>query len=316
MAFIIRSIAKYVPDKIVTNHDLAKLVDTNDEWIRERTGMVARRIAAKGEETSDMAAKAGELAIEQSGLKKEDIDCLIVATCSPDQASPSTACITQAKLGLKGIPAFDISAMCSGFLYGLQVSQGLLQSGIYKNILMIGAEKISQMLDWTDRGTCILFGDGAGAAVLSMGSTDEGHEVLGTYAGADGNYKGLLEVKGNPSVTTPHYVEMQGKEIFKHAVRQLVRSSQLVVESLGMKHEDITWLVPHQANIRILETTALKFNIPLEKVVINLEKYGNTSAASIPIALDEGAERFKKGDILLCPAFGGGLTWAASLIRW
>jgi len=316
MKTILRSIAKYVPDKILTNHDLSKMVDTNHEWIKERTGMVERRIAADNEMTSDMAAKAGLEAIKLAGLNLKDIDCLILATCSPDQPSPSTACITQHKLGLNGITAFDISAMCSGFLYGLQISQGLISSGIYKNILLIGSEKISQILDWTDRGTCILFGDGAGAAVVSSGTNEEGHEILGTYAGSDGEYKHLLEIPGRPGDKHSSYVQMEGKNIYKHAVRHLLDASAQVVKQVGLTEKDITWMVPHQANIRILQATAEKFNIPIEKVIINLERYGNTSAASIPIAIEEGAGSFKKGDVILCPAFGGGITWAATLIKW
>jgi 3-oxoacyl-[acyl-carrier-protein] synthase-3 len=313
---IIRSIAKYVPTKVVTNYDLSKNLDTNHEWIKERTGMVERRIASENELTSDMAAAAGEEAIKRSGLQKSDIDCLILATCCPDQPSPSTACITQNKLGLNGIPAFDISAMCSGFLYGLQISQGLISSGIYKNILLIGSEKISQILDWTDRSTCILFGDGAGAAVIGSGTNTEGHELLGTFAGSDGKYKHLLEIPGRPGDKNSSFVQMQGKDIFKHAVRHLLEASAEVLKQVNLSADQITWMVPHQANIRILQTTAEKFNIPMERVVLNLEKYGNTSAASIPIALEEGACNFKKGDIILCPAFGGGITWAATLIRW
>lgn len=316
MKTILRSIAKYVPTKILTNHDLSKMVDTNHEWIKERTGMVERRIAADNEMTSDMAAKAGLEAIRRAGLSLKDIDCLILATCTPDQPSPSTACITQHKMGLNGIIAFDISAMCSGFLYGLQVSQGLISSGIYKNILLIGSEKISQILDWTDRGTCILFGDGAGAAVVSSGTNDDGHEILGTYAGSDGEYKHLLEIPGRPGDKHSSYVQMEGKNIYKHAVRHLLDASAQVVKQVGLTDRDITWMVPHQANIRILQATAEKFNIPLEKVIINLERYGNTSAASIPIAIEEGASSFKKGDVILCPAFGGGITWAATLIKW
>lgn len=316
MKTILRSIAKYVPTKILTNHDLSKMVDTNHEWIKERTGMVERRIAADNEMTSDMAAKAGLEAIRRAGLNLKDIDCLILATCTPDQPSPSTACITQHKMGLNGIIAFDISAMCSGFLYGLQVSQGLISSGIYKNILLIGSEKISQILDWTDRGTCILFGDGAGAAVVSSGTNDDGHEILGTYAGSDGEYKHLLEIPGRPGDKHSSYVQMEGKNIYKHAVRHLLDASAKVVKQVGLTDRDITWMVPHQANIRILQATAEKFNIPLEKVIINLERYGNTSAASIPIAIEEGASSFKKGDVILCPAFGGGITWAATLIKW
>lgn len=316
MSIILKSISKYVPEKIVTNYDLSKNLDTSHEWIKERTGMVERRIAGENEMTSDMAAAAGEIAIQRAGLQKKDIDCLILATCTPDQPSPSTACITQHKMGLNGITAFDISAMCSGFLYGLQVSQGLIAAGIYKNILLIGAEKISQILDWTDRSTCILFGDGAGATIVSSGSNSEGHELLGTYAGSDGQYKHLLEIPGRPGDKHSSYVQMQGKDIFKHAVRHLLDASAQVVKQVGLSEKDITWMVPHQANIRILQTTAEKFNIPIEKVILNLEKYGNTSAASIPIALEEGASNFNKGDIILCPAFGGGITWAATLLKW
>lgn len=316
MSTIIKSIAKYVPEKILTNHDLSKFVDTNHEWIKERTGMIERRIAADNELTSDMAAKAGLEAIKRAGLTTKDIDCIILATCCPDQPSPSTACFAQHKMGLNGIPAFDISAMCSGFLYGLQVCHGLVTAGVYKNILLIGAEKISQILDWTDRSTCILFGDGAGAAVVSSGSSAEGHEILGVFAGADGLYSNLLEIPGRPGDKHPSFVQMQGKDIFKQAVRHLLEASAEVLKQVGLKDTDITWMVPHQANIRILQTTAEKFNIPIEKVIINLEKYGNTSAASIPIAIEEGQHRFKKGDVILCPAFGGGITWAATLIRW
>ncbi|PCJ58794.1 MAG: 3-oxoacyl-ACP synthase [Planctomycetota bacterium] len=314
MSIIIKSFGKYVPEKVLTNDDLSKTLDTNDAWIRERTGMVERRIAADDELASDMACKAGLDAIEKAGLQKEDIDCLIIATCSGDQPSPSTACIAQNKMGLNGIIAFDILGMCSGFLYSLQVAESLVKTDVYKNILIIGVEKISQILDWTDRSTCILFGDGAGAAIVGKG--DDGHELIGTYGGSDGKYSDLLEVRGRDSNHNSAVVQMKGKDLFKHAVRNLVQASKKVLEQEGFSEDEIDWIVPHQANMRILQTTAKKFDVPMEKVFINLEKYGNTSAASIPLALEEGGEKFKKGDLILCPAFGGGLTWAATLIRW
>jgi len=324
-SIIIEGIGSYSPPNIMTNDDLSRIVDTTDEWIRTRTGIRERRIS-KDETTSDMAVKAGREALLNAKIDPEEIDLLIVATITPDMPFPSTACLTQHKLGLRKIPAFDIEAACSGFIYGLEVARAMMLNGQYQKALVIGAEKLSTITDWEDRTTCVLFGDGAGAAVLSK-SDNPGVGILGTHLGADGSEKEILFMPGGGSAIPAthesidhkdHFLKMQGREVFKIAVRAMADSAQRILESSGLKAEDVTLVVPHQANIRIIEALVSRLGIGLDKCKINLDRFGNTSAASIPIALDEAMRnaRFKPGDVILLVAFGAGLTWASTLIRW
>lgn len=316
----------YVPEKVMTNADLEKIVDTSDEWIVTRTGIKERRIAAEGEFTSHLATKAAERALEQAGMKGEDIELIIVATITPDTLTPSTACYVQANLGAFSAVAFDISAACSGFLYAMKLAKRLISDGAYKNAIIIGAEKLSAFVNWEDRNTCVLFGDGAGAAVLRKSGQGEGR-ILASETGTDGRHAGLLDIKGGGSacpITLANAgdklatLSMQGREVFKLAVTAMRRASEKVIERAGLSSEDISLVVPHQANLRIIDAIADRLDVPNEKVFVNLHKYGNTSAAAIAIALDEAHRegRFKRGDNIILVAFGAGLTWAASAIEW
>lgn len=303
----------YLPQKILSNADLEKMVDTTDEWIFTRTGIRERHIAAADELTSDLALIAAQNALASSGLKPDDIDLIIVATTTPDKIFPSVATMVQRKLGIAGCPAFDIQAVCSGFVYALTTANNFIKAGSAKCVLVIGAETFSRITDYSDRGNCILWGDGAGAIVLQA-STEQG--VISTHLHADGNYEKMLHVprKSDGSDT----VIMEGNAVFKVAVNTL---DQIVDETLaanGMQKSDIDWLVPHQANIRILQATAKKLDMSMDKVVVTVDKHGNTSAASIPLALDVAVKdgRIKRGDIILMEAFGGGFTWGSALIRY
>ena len=317
----------YAPINIVTNDDMAKIVDTSDEWIRSRSGIGARHFAATDETTSDMACIAGKRAIEAAGIDRNKIDLIIVATMTPDMPFPSTACLVQSKLGLPNVTTFDMQAACSGFVYGLSVANSMLLSGNFKNALVIGAEKMSGILDFEDRTTCVLFGDGAGAAVLSATHTAEKVGILGALGGADGSDPSLLQQPGggsampatNESIASrQHFLKMNGKEIFKSAVRVMGQASTDIIEQMGYSPEDLNLVIPHQANMRIIESLAKRLAIPMEKFHNNLDRYGNTTAASVPIALDEAyrAGRIQSGDLVLLVAFGAGLTWASTLIRW
>jgi len=316
----------YVPDRILTNDELAKIVDTSDDWITSRTGIKERRIAADDEFTSDMATKAAEQALEQAGIGAKDIELIIVATITPDTPTPATACYVQSKLGAYSAVAFDISAACSGFLFAMKIAKRMISDGAYKNALIIGAEKLSSVTNWQDRNTCVLFGDGAGAAVLRRAEAGEGH-ILATEMGTDGRHTNLLEIKGGGSacpITSDNATEnlqtlsMQGREVFKLAVNAMRTAAETVIERAGLTPEDIKLVVPHQANLRIIDAIADRLTIPNEKVYVNLDKYGNTSAAAVAIALDEAHRegRFKRGDNIILVVFGAGLTWAATAIRW
>jgi len=323
---IIRGTGSYAPERIVTNDDMAKIVETSDEWIRTRTGISERRFAAENEATSDLACKAAERAIEAAGIDRSEIDLIIVATMTPDMPFPSTACLVQSKMGLPNVTAFDAQAACSGFVYALSIGSAMIRSGSYKNALVIGAEKTSGILDFEDRTTCVLFGDGAGAVVLSRSETpDVG--ILGCLSGSDGSNPSLLCQPGGGSAMPPteasiaarqHFLKMNGKEIFKLAVRVMGQVSVDVLEQFNLTTEDVNLVVPHQANMRIIESLAKRLAIPMEKFHNNLASYGNTSAASVPIALDEAyrAGRIQSGDYILLVAFGAGLTWGSSLIKW
>ncbi len=316
----------YVPERILTNAELSILVDTSDEWIVSRTGIKERRIAAEGEFTSHMATHAARHALEQAGLAAEDIELIIVATITPDTLTPATACYVQQSLGAVKAVAFDISAACSGFLYAMKISKRLISDGAFKNALIIGAEKLSTVTNWEDRATCVLFGDGAGAAVLRCAEPEEG-SILATEMGTDGNLTHLLNIPGGGSAcpitsenVNDHLVSMtmMGKEVFKHAVNRMKEAAEKVIDRAGLKPEDIACVIPHQANLRIIDAIADRLAVPNERVFVNLDKYGNTSAAAVAIALDEASRSgaFKRGDHIVLVVFGAGLTWAAAAIRW
>ena len=320
-----KSIGAYVPEKILTNTDLEKMVDTTDEWIVKRTGISERHIAADDEYTSDMATKACELAIERSGIDKEEIDLVLCATVTPDYFNmPSTACIISDKLGIRDVQAFDISAACSGFVYLLSVAKAFVESGMKKNVLIVGAEKFSSIVDYTDRGTCILFGDGAGAAMIS--ATDKKEEgIIDLHASADGSYADFL-VTPAPGCINPvsqrvideglQYVQMKGNETFKLAVKTLTKDVKEILAKNEINSEDIPHFIPHQANYRIIKAVGDALKMKEEQVVVTVGKFGNTSAASIPMAINDIWEsgRLKEGELMLLDTFGGGLTWASALL--
>jgi 3-oxoacyl-[acyl-carrier-protein] synthase-3 len=316
---------KYVPDRILTNKELETMVDTNDEWIVTRTGIRERRIAAQEQATSDLAFNASKKAMAAAGVTAEELDLIIVATVTPDMSFPSTACLLQDKLGARKAAAFDLSAACSGFIYGLATASSMIATGMYRHVLVVGAECLSRITDYTDRNTCILFGDGAGAVVL--GPVAEGKGFRSFELGADGGGGDLLKVCGGgsrmpataESVTgKQHFIEMAGSEVFKFAVRIMGNAAEEALSKAGMVKSDIDLLVPHQANIRIIQSALNRLDLPQEKCMINLDKYGNVSAASIPIALAEAVEQGKvnDGDCLVLVGFGGGLTWGASVLIW
>jgi|TARA_B110000211_G_C14044025_1_gene538100 3-oxoacyl-[acyl-carrier-protein] synthase-3 len=311
----------YLPENVMTNDDIAKFVDTNDQWIRERTGIEQRHIVVDGQTTVDLAEGASRLAIEAAGIDASEIDLIILATSTPDKIFPSSACILQARLGIHGCPAFDIQAVCSGFIYALTVAEKFIQSGSSNKALVIGAEVFSKILNWEDRATCVLFGDGAGAVILEA-SEETG--ILSTHIHADGQYEDLLRVPygiadGYDKVKAGlAFVEMRGNEVFKVAVNTLGRIVDETLAANNMMKSDIDWLVPHQANIRIIAATAKKLKMPMEQVVVTVNKHGNTSAASVPLALDVAVRdgRIKKNELLLLEAFGGGFTWGSVLVRF
>ncbi|MDT8310598.1 MAG: beta-ketoacyl-ACP synthase III [Methylophaga sp.] len=308
----------YLPEKALSNTDLEKMVDTSDQWIRERTGIIKRHIAADDETTTDLAYNAAVNAIDAAGISNQDIDLIIVATSTPTRIFPSTASLVQDKLGIHGCPAFDIQAVCTGFVYALTVADKFIKSGSAKNVLVIGAEIFSRIVDWTDRNTCVLFGDGAGAVVLQASETPG---ILSTHIHCDGSFNGLLQVPTGPgSVVSdiPAVVDMQGNDVFKIAVKTLSQIVDETLEANKLEKHDIDWLVPHQANIRIIAATARKLNMSMAKVVVTVDEHGNTSAASIPLALDTAVRdgRIQRGEKLLLEAFGGGFTWGSALIQY
>jgi 3-oxoacyl-[acyl-carrier-protein] synthase-3 len=316
----------YVPERILTNEELSAMVDTSDEWIVSRTGIKERRIAAEGEFTSHMASKAAIKALEQAGMAAGEIELIVVATITPDTPTPATACHVQHQLGAAKAVAFDISAACSGFLYAMKICKRLISDGAFNNALIIGAEKLSTVTNWEDRSTCVLFGDGAGAAVLRRANPGEG-SIVATEMGTDGNLTHLLEIPGGGSACPiteqninlhTHTLTMQGKEVFKIAVTRMKEAAEKVIERAGWQAEDIACVIPHQANLRIIDAIADRLAVPNERVFVNLDKYGNTSAAAVAIALDEAnrSGAFKRGDHIVLVVFGAGLTWAAAAIRW
>ena len=312
----------YLPEKVLTNDDLAKMVDTSDEWIAARTGIRERHVAAEGETTSDLGYQAALRALEAAGVAADEIDLIVVGTTTPDLIFPSTACLIQHKLGVAGCPAFDVNAACSGFIYALTIADKFIRSGAAKTALVIGAETLTRMLDWNDRGTCVLFGDGAGAAVLKA-DADTG--ILSTHMHADGSKKELL---WNPVGVSAGFkpdehnagvrVMMTGNEVFKHAVKALDSVVDEALDSNGLDRAAIDWLVPHQANLRIIEATAKRLAMPMDRVVVTVDRHGNTSSGSVPLALDEAVRsgRVQRGQLLLLEAFGGGFTWGSALLRY
>jgi 3-oxoacyl-[acyl-carrier-protein] synthase III len=301
-------IGRYLPEKVVTNADLEKIMDTSDEWIRTRTGIEERRIADENTNTSDMGFAAAKKAIQDAGITPEDIDLILVATVTPDQPFPSVACMLQERLGAKKAAAMDVSAACAGFMYGIITGKQFVESGAYKHVLVVGVEKLSRITDWNDRNTAVLFGDGAGAVVV--GEVSEGRGILSFELGADGT--------GAKHLYQEEYIIMNGREVFKFAVRQMGESCINVLEKAGLTKEDVDFLIPHQANIRIMEASRQRLELPIEKMSKTVHKYGNTSAASIPISIVEEIEagKIKDDDLIVMVGFGGGLTWGAIAIRW
>jgi 3-oxoacyl-[acyl-carrier-protein] synthase-3 len=317
----------YVPSRVLSNHDLERMVDTSDAWIMERTGIRERRVAAEGEASSDMAAEAARRAIAAAGISPRDLDLIIVGTVTPDMPLPATACFVQHKIGARpDCPAFDIAAACAGFIYGLSIADRFIASGAARHVLVVGVELLTRVLDWTDRTTCVLFGDGAGAAVISPAAGD-GRGLISTHIYADGSQAGALCIPGGGSRTPAthgsvdakqHFVHMLGQDVFKYAVRALSSASSTALEHNGFGTGDIQWVVPHQANMRILEQVSKRVGIGLDRFVLNLAKYGNTSSASIPIAFDEAvrAGTIREGDHILMCALGGGFAWGSALLRF
>ncbi len=319
---VIRGVGAYLPERIMTNHDLSRIVDTTDDWITERTGIKQRHIAADGELTSDLGIAAAKQALVRAGIDPVDIDLVICATATPDRTFPATAVRIQAGLGITNGAAFDIQAVCSGFVFAMTTADNFLKTGQFKRALVIGAETFSRILDWTDRGTCVLFGDGAGAVVLEaqpQHGTREDRGILATRIRSDGRFEDLLYVDGGPGSTkTTGYLRMNGREVFRHAVQKIYGVIEETLVATGYTADEIDLYVPHQANQRILDGIARKLGVDPEKIVITLAKHGNTSAASIPLALNQAFEehRVKEGSLILMEAMGGGFTWGAVLVRW
>ena len=315
---IVRGVGSYLPERIITNEELSKTIDTTDEWIQQRVGIKQRHVAADGEYTSDLATRAAKRALDNARISPDEIDLIIVATTTPDLTFPATAAIVQQKLGMHHGAAFDIQAVCSGFVYGMVTADSYLKNGIARRALVIGAETTSRILDWTDRTTCVRCGDGAGAAVVELGGDGE-RGILASSIRSDGHFADKLNTTGGPSTTrTIGHVHMEGKEVFRHAVGKITDVVENVLSATGYTVKDLDWFVPHQANRRIIEGAGEKLHIPPEKVVITVDRHANTSAASVPLALTEAIQdgRIKRGDLVMIEAMGGGFTWGAQLIRW
>lgn len=318
---VVTGCGHYLPERVVPNSEFEQSLETSDEWIRARSGIERRHFAADGETTSDLASKAAQNALDDAGLNADDIDAIIVATSTPDLTFPSAATMVQAKLGMTRGFAFDVQAVCAGFVFALTNANALILSGQAKRVLVIGAETFSRILDYTDRSTCVLFGDGAGALILEgqtgKGTTDD-RGVLSTDLNSDGRHRDILYVDGGVSTQTTGHLKMEGREVFRHAVEKLAQTASQALENAGLTSDDVDWVVPHQANIRIIQGTAKKLGLPMEQVVVTVQDHGNTSAASIPLALSVGKERgqIKTGDLVVTEAIGGGLAWGAVVIRW
>ncbi|MGP3696266.1 beta-ketoacyl-ACP synthase III [Rhodobacter sp. NSM] len=318
---VVRGVGHYLPDRVVPNSELESIVDTTDEWIRTRSGIERRHFAAEGQTTSDLAARAARAALADAGLLPDDIDTLIVATSTADLTFPSAATMVQAALGMTRGFAFDVQAVCAGFVYALANADALIRSGQARRVLIIGAETFSRLMDWNDRATCVLFGDGAGAVVLEateLGGTSSDRGILATDLHSDGRFKDLLYVDGGSSTGTTGHLRMQGREVFRHAVEKLAETAHTALEKAGLTSADVDWIVPHQANLRIISATAQRMQVPMDRVILTVQDHGNTSAASIPLALSVGKSRgqIKEGDLLVTEAIGGGLAWGSVVLRW
>ncbi len=318
---VVKGVGHYLPTRIVPNSELETLVQTSDEWIRSRSGIERRHFVAEGQTTSDLATLAAQAALAHAGLTPDDIDGIVLATSTADLTFPSAATMVQSKLAMTQGFAFDVQAVCAGFVYALSTANAFIVSGQAKRVLVIGAETFSRLMDWEDRTTCVLFGDGAGALVLEgqeLTGTSEDRGILSTDLHSDGRFKDLLYVDGGVSTGTTGHLRMQGKEVFRHAVEKLAETAHAALEKAGLSGEDVDWIVPHQANIRIIEGTAKRMQVPMERVVVTVQDHGNTSAASIPLALSVGVQRgqIRQGDLLVTEAIGGGLAWGAVVLRW
>ncbi len=318
---VVRGVGHYLPERVVPNAELATLVDTSDEWIKSRSGIERRHFAAEGQTTSDLATRAAEAALTNAGLLADDIDAVVLATSTADLTFPSAATMVQGNLGMTHGFAFDLQAVCAGFVFALSMANGMILSGQAKRVLVIGAETFSKLMDWSDRSTCVLFGDGAGALVLEaqeLAGTSDDRGILATDLHSDGRYKDLLYVDGGVSTGLTGKLRMQGKEVFRHAIEKLAATAHAALEKAGLSGDDVDWIVPHQANIRIIEGTAKRMQLPMDRVVVTVQDHGNTSAASIPLALSVGVQRgqIKPGDLIVTEAIGGGLAWGAVVLRW
>ncbi len=318
---VVKGIGHYLPERIMENAEFEASLDTSDEWIKARSGIERRHIAAEGQTTSDLATRAAQAALADAGLEAGDIDAVILATSTADLTFPAAATIVQANLGMTRGFAFDVQAVCAGFVFALANANGMILSGQAKRVMVIGAETFSRLMDWTDRSTCVLFGDGAGALILEAETgtgTTADRGVLSSDLNSDGRHRDLLYVDGGVSTHTTGHLRMQGREVFRHAVEKLAQTAHNALDKIGLSGEDVTWIVPHQANLRIITATAQRMQVPLERVVITVQDHGNTSAASIPLALSVGKARgqIKQGDLIVTEAIGGGLSWGAVVLRW
>ena len=318
---VVKGVGHYLPERMVPNSEFEAIVETSDEWIRSRSGIERRHFAAEGQGTSDLATRAAQAALADAGMQPDDIDAIILATSTPDLTFPAAATMVQAALGMTRGFAFDVQAVCAGFVYALTNANALILSGQAKRVLVIGAETFSRLMNWNDRSTCVLFGDGAGALVLEAtesAGTSADRGILSTDLNSDGRYRDLLYVNGGVSTGSTGHLVMEGKEVFRHAIEKLAETAHIALDKAGLTPEDVDWIVPHQANIRIIEGTAKRMQVPMDRVVVTVQDHGNTSAASIPLALSVGRTRgqIKQGDLLVTEAIGGGLAWGSVVIRW
>lgn len=318
---VVVGVGHYLPERVVPNAEFEQTIETSDEWIKSRSGIERRHFAAEGQTTSDMAARAADAAISAAGLSPDDIDAIVLATSTADLTFPSAATMVQASLGMTRGFAYDVQAVCAGFVFALTNANALIVSGQAKRVLVIGAETFSRLMDWSDRSTCVLFGDGAGAVILEAQEGDgnaQDRGILSCDLNSDGRHKDILYVDGGVSTGTTGYLRMQGKEVFRHAVEKLAQTAHAALDKIGLSGEDVDWIVPHQANIRIIEGTAKRMQVPMDRVIVTVQDHGNTSAASIPLALSVGVERgqIKPGDLLVTEAIGGGLAWGSVVLRW
>ena len=318
---VVRGVGHYLPERVVPNSEFEAIVETSDEWIRSRSGIERRHFAAEGQTTSDLGTRAAQAALADAGLEPDDLDAIIVATSTADLTFPSAATMIQGALGMKRGFAFDVQAVCAGFVYALTNANALIISGAAKRVMVIGAETFSRLMDWKDRGTCVLFGDGAGALVLEAATgqgTNDDRGILATDLNSDGRFRDILYVDGGVSTGTVGHLRMEGKEVFRHAVEKLAETAHASLDKAGLSGADVDWIVPHQANIRIIEATAKRMQVPMDRVVVTVQDHGNTSAASIPLALSVGRSRgqIKQGDLIVTEAIGGGLAWGSVVLRW